>query len=399
MFNAVLIICLFSTPTISLLAKITLFLLLITSFTIMTLEEWSYAENLREKMGLMIIIIITTVLISQALATPWIIIIIEIQTYIMLSSSSWLKGSPKLIFNEACLTYMFPAALSTFTMCIGFIAYLKSGLNSVYPSIFISLALLIKIGAVPFYIWIKTVYRGISWSGIIILGILNKIGIIIILSANIPSGYTIYFLIGILTIVVGSIMASNQIGLKELWGFSGIASMGLILVLLYVAKLNNYSSTLIYCFIDQIIIFLTIYALSLLAFICIISKANINSQNQINFSIPKLNKSMTHVYVMILSLLSVAGIPPFAGFIIKFMLLSEISSLTTGNLTILILLLNLPLIMAYLRLINKLVRLESYKYSYNIFSETRIPKRITQMAVTITLINMLASLLIVLRLI
>ena len=398
MFNAVLIICLFSTPTISLLAKITLFLLLITSFTIMTLEKWSYAENLREKMGLMIIIIITTVLISQALATPWIIIIIEIQTYIMLSSGSWLKGSPKLIFNEACLTYMFPAALSTFTMCIGFIVYLKSGLNSVYPSIFISLALLIKIGAVPFYIWIKTVYRGISWSGIIILGILNKIGIIVILSANIPSGYTIYFLIGILTIVVGSIMASNQIGLKELWGFSGIASMGLILVLLYVAKLNNYSSTLIYCFIDQIIIFLTIYALSLLAFICIISKANINSQNQINFSIPKLNKSMTHVYVMILSLLSVAGIPPFAGFIVKFMLLSEISSLTTGNLTVLILLLNLPLIMAYLRLINKLVRLESYKYSYNIFSETRIPKRITQMAVTITLINMLASLLIVLRL-
>lgn len=399
MFSTILLIYLLISPTISLLAKITLFLLLIASFTIATLENWTHSSNLKEKLGLLITIIVTTIIISQALATPWVIILIEIQTYVMLSSSSWLGGNPKLIFNEACLTYMFPAALSTFTMCAGFIVYLQSGLNSAYPSIFISLALLIKIGAVPFYVWVRTVYSGISWSGIILLGILNKIGIIIILSSNIPSGYTIYFLIGILTIIIGSIMASNQMGLKELWGFSGIASMGLIVVLLHVAKINIYSGTLIYSFTHEIIIFITIYSLSLLAFICIINKINSNNQNKINFNLPILNKSMTHVYIMILSLLSVAGIPPFAGFIVKFMLLSEISNLTTGNLTILILLFNLPLIMAYLRLINKLIQLESDKYYYSIPNKTRIPIEVIKLAIIVTLINIIAGLLIILKMI
>ena len=45
---------------------------------------------------------------------------------------------------------------------------------------------------------------------------MNKVGIIVILSLNMPSGYTIYLLVGILTVAVGSIMASNQLGLKEL---------------------------------------------------------------------------------------------------------------------------------------------------------------------------------------
>ena len=45
---------------------------------------------------------------------------------------------------------------------------------------------------------------------------MNKVGIITILSLNILSGYSIYLLVGILTVAVGSILASNQLGLKEL---------------------------------------------------------------------------------------------------------------------------------------------------------------------------------------
>ena len=397
MVYLILILLLLNTPVISLIAKSLLFLLLISAISIMTMENINSSLNRGEKICILTIIVLTTVIISQNLATPWIIILIEVQTYIMLSSSSWLKGAPKNSFNEACITYVFPAAFSTFTMFGGFLLYLYLGLNSLYPSIVISLALLIKIGAVPFYTWVKTVYGGISWSAIIVLGILNKVGVVIILSYNIPSGYTMYLLAGIFSVLVGSIMASNQVGLKELWGFSGVSSMGLIIVLLFIARKTNYSNSLTYTFNQEIIVFLVIYALSLLPFMAVVNTTGLNSQNNINFYLHKVNKSTIQTYILVVSLLSVAGIPPFAGFVIKFILLSEISNLGTGSLAIVILFLNLPLIMAYLRLVSKLIRLEPAVYYYNL-SQQKVPAEVNSLAIILSLVSLIISLVILLNL-
>ena len=83
-------------------------------------------------------------------------------------------------------------------------------------------------------------YKGISWSGIIILGIMNKVGIIVILSLNMPSGYTIYLLVGILIVALGRVMASNQLGLKELWEISEVALICLIITLLILTVIPVY---------------------------------------------------------------------------------------------------------------------------------------------------------------
>ena len=398
MVYLILLFFLLNTPTISLIAKSLLFLLLTSTITIWVIENINSILNAGEKVGILTIIILTTIIISQNLATPWIIVLIEIQTYIMLSSSSWLKGTPKNSFNEACITYVFPAAFSTFTMFGGFLLYLHLGLNSLYPSILISLALLIKIGAVPFYTWVKTVYGGISWSAIIVLGILNKVGVVIILTYNMPSGYSIYLLVGIFSILVGSIMASNQVGLKELWGFSGVSSMGLIIILIFMARKTNYSNSLIYTFNQEIIIFLVVYALSLLPFIAVINTIGLNNQNSINFYLHKINKSTIQSYILIISLLSIAGIPPFAGFAIKFILLSEISNLGTGSLAIVILFLSLPLIMAYLRLVSKLTRLEPSTYYYNL-NQQKVSLKLSSLAIFFSLVSLLISMSILLHLI
>ena len=386
--------------TTSLLAKIVILILITALLTVLTIEKWEptlKGENNIEKLGVLFVTILITVLITQGVSTPWLILLIEIQTYIILSGASWLRGSPKLIFTEACITYVFPAALSTFTMSIGLIIYMYSGLNSIYPSMFISLAMLIKVGAVPFYIWVKTVYRGISWSGIIILGIMNKVGIIVILSLNMPSGYAIYLLVGILTVAVGSVMASNQLGLKELWGFSGVASMGLIVTFLLLVSGKKYSSLLLYSPIEETLLLLITYSLSLLSFICLTNIISLNNQNEINFKSPALNKSTVEIYVLVLALVGVAGIPPFAGFAIKFILLSEILNSSAGSSALIILLFNLPLVMAYLRLINKIIQLEPKTYYHNITNKLALCSANNKLAITMTLINMLISLLIIIK--
>ena len=88
MVYLILLFFLLNTPTISLIAKSLLFLLLTSTITIWVIENINSILNAGEKVGILTIIILTTIIISQNLATPWIIVLIEIQTYIMLSSSS-----------------------------------------------------------------------------------------------------------------------------------------------------------------------------------------------------------------------------------------------------------------------------------------------------------------------
>ena len=174
--------------------------------------------------------------------------------------------------------------------------------------------------------------------------------------------------------------------------------MGLIIILIFMARKTNYSNSLIYTFNQEIIIFLVVYALSLLPFIAVINTIGLNNQNSINFYLHKINKSTIQSYILIISLLSIAGIPPFAGFAIKFILLSEISNLGTGSLAIVILFLSLPLIMAYLRLVSKLTRLEPSTYYYNL-NQQKVSLKLSSLAIFFSLVSLLISMSILLHLI
>ena len=188
-------------------------------------------------------------------------------------------------------------------------------------------------------------------------------------------------------------MASNQVGLKELWGFSGVSSMGLIIVLIFMARKTSNSNPLIYSFSQEIMIFLNIYALSLLPFLIIINMIGFKNLNSINFYSQRINKSTIQLNILIISLLSVAGVPPFAGFTIKFIFLSEISHISTGSLVITILLLNLPLMMAYLRLISKFILSRSIINNYSLISQ-KISIKTNLIPILFSLINLTVSLII-----
>ena len=65
----------------------------------------------------------------------------------------------------------------------------------------------------------------------------------------------------------------------------------------------------------------------------------------------KPNKNGIEGYLIIICLLSVAGIPPLGGFITKYILISEICNNKGGIISVIILLVNLPLIYTYMRIV------------------------------------------------
>jgi len=124
-----------------------------------------------------------------------------------------------------------------------------------------------------------------------------------------PEWHFILELISILSMIVGNVIAANQTSMKRMLAYSSISQVGYILIGLVASSSDGYASITIYLF--------TYIFMNLGAFACVIIFGLRTGTDQIrdyaglSFKDPWLAFSFT------VCLLSLAGIPPFAGFFAK----------------------------------------------------------------------------------
>ena len=197
----------------------------------------------------------------------------------------------------------------------------------------ILIGMLFKIAAFPFHFWAPDVYEGSPTLVTATMSTLAKVAAMATLF-KLMSGLNqhidyklqmVIVVISILTMSIGNIMALRQDNVKRMLAFSGISHAGFMLMALL--SLQNASGSLLY--------YTTAYALSgIAAFAVIIYVCNGKSDEDIdNFNgLAKSNPIMAAVLTM--ALLSMAGIPVFAGFFAKFMLFSQ--TISAGYLIVVI---------------------------------------------------------------
>lgn len=186
--------------------------------------------------------------------------------------------------------------------------------------IFFTAGLAFKISLVPFHLWAADVYEGAPVNITSYLSVISKGAAVFILVILL---YTVFpvisvewtnllYALSIITMTVGNLFAIRQQNLKRFLAFSSIAQAGFILLgVLGEAQLGMTS----------VIYFVLIYVFSNLGAFGVVSiisnssgKENIDDYNGLYHTNPKLS------LVMMLSLFSLAGIPPVAGFFGKFFL-------------------------------------------------------------------------------
>jgi NADH-quinone oxidoreductase subunit N len=178
-----------------------------------------------------------------------------------------------------------------------------------------------KISAVPFHLWTADVYEGSPVAVTSYLSVISKGAILFVMVSvfyNVftpiaGSWYNMIFLISVATMVIGNLFALRQQNMKRFLAFSSIAQVGFILVGL-TAQSAAGSSSVIY--------FILIYIFSNLGAFGIISlvSAVTGKENMDDYKgFYKTNPMLT--WVLTISLFSLAGIPPMAGFFGKFFLL------------------------------------------------------------------------------
>ena len=189
--------------------------------------------------------------------------------------------------------------------------------------VLLTVGMLFKVAAVPFHFWAPDVYEGSPALTTALMSTLAKVvaiatlyKLLTILNAELSESYVIVIVIvSMLSMTVGNIMALRQVNVKRMLAYSGISHAGFMLMTLL--TLATSAGTLLY--------YTTAYALAGIAAFSVILYVCKNQDNEdiTNFhGLGKTNPLLAAILTA--SLLSMAGIPIFAGFFAKLFLFNQV---------------------------------------------------------------------------
>jgi NADH-quinone oxidoreductase subunit N len=192
--------------------------------------------------------------------------------------------------------------------------------------IFVTAGLATKLGLAPFHSWLGDVYTTGSAEMILFLGSAPKIALIALL-LNLAAGTHVLQAWAVLSIVIGSIAPVVQTDIKRLLALSAIAQLGFAALGLNLFYIVVYS-----------LMFLGAFAIASL-----VDNFQGLSQRQ-----PKL------AFLMLVFLLGLTGMPPFAGFMAKFGVLAALFTAHKIGLAIFVLIFSVIAAYYYLKIIKQM---------------------------------------------
>jgi NADH-quinone oxidoreductase subunit N len=188
--------------------------------------------------------------------------------------------------------------------------------------VLLTIGMLFKIAAVPFHFWAPDVYQGAPALTTATMSTLAKVVAIAALyklltamNVEITYGFQIVIVvISIASMTVGNIMALKQTNVKRMLAFSGISHAGFMLMALLSA--TTAAGSLLY--------YATAYSLAGIAAFTVLLYVCKEKENEEISHFNGLGKTNPILAaVLTASLLSMAGIPVFAGFFAKLMLFTQ----------------------------------------------------------------------------
>nr|AYN50435.1 NADH dehydrogenase subunit 2 [Dichotrachelus manueli] len=280
-----------------------------------------------------------------------------IGTFIAISAFSWLsiwigleinilslipllKNMKNKFPSEAAMKYFIVQAMASSLLLFSVMMFLKTNNSTIeyktstLESMMVSSTLLLKMGAAPFHFWLPEVMSGLSWTNLFILLTWQKIAPMMLLMDQIKMYTLLFSIIIVASSMISSLQGLNQINLRKILAYSSINHLSWMIssILNSLNTWNYYFS--IYCFINMNIIL-------------ILNKYNIYYMNQLT-NIFTFSKKIKFLFMM--NFLSLGGLPPFLGFLPKWMTINNMIDNNHYILTTMLIIFTLISLYFYLRI-------------------------------------------------
>jgi NADH-quinone oxidoreductase subunit N len=226
----------------------------------------------------------------------------------------------------------------------------------VFGLVFLVAGIAFKLGVVPFHMWIPDVYHGAPTAVTLFISSAPKLAAFAMALRLLVSGMfdlaeqwqTMLMIMAVLSIGVGNLAAIAQTNIKRMLAYSAISHMGFMLLALMsgvasaemdpMALVNAYSSAMYYS------VAYVVMSLGAFGMVLLLSRAGYEAENLEDFK--GLNKrSPWFAAVMMVLMLSMAGIPFFVGFFAKFAVL--LAAVAAGHVVVAVVAVMFSLVGAY----------------------------------------------------
>ncbi|MCR4347416.1 MAG: NADH-quinone oxidoreductase subunit NuoN [Sulfuricaulis sp.] len=195
----------------------------------------------------------------------------------------------------------------------------------IFGLVFVISGLAFKIGAVPFHMWVPDVYHGAPTAVALYIGTAPKLAAFALFLRLLVSGLeplagswqSMLMIIAVLSMAVGNLIAIAQTNIKRMLAYSSISHMGFFLLGILSAEPNGYSSSLFY------ILVYAVMSAGAFGMIILLSRTGFEAERLEDFK--GLNqRSPWHAFLMLLLMLSMAGVPPTVGFYAKLLVIQSV---------------------------------------------------------------------------
>jgi len=290
-----------------------------------------------EWMALLLFAALGVMLVASAIDLAMVYIAIELVSIVSYVLVGMLREDPRS--SEGSVKYYLYGALSTGLLLYG-LSLLYGALGSLKmsalaaalvpgvvrsPLVSVGLALVIvglgfKVAMVPFHMWAPDAYQGAPTPVAAFLSVASKAAGLLALTRLFQSGVGVgmweemFVWLAVLTMILGNVVAIRQTNIKRMMAYSSVAQAGYLLIGLV-------------CFghlgMTALVVYLSAYlTMNLGAFACITAIGDAIGSDEIDDYRGVSQRAPAAAAFLTLFLLSLAGIPPMAGFIGKWMLFS-----------------------------------------------------------------------------
>lgn len=199
-----------------------------------------------------------------------------------------------------------------------------------FGTVLITIGLMFKVAAVPFHFWAPDVYEGSPALTTATMSTLAKVAamaaffkLVVVLNPHMKGFISTINVVAVLSMLVGNIVALRQNNVKRMLAFSGISHAGYMMLAFQFRSVGTAEFNLFY--------YAAAYTLAGVAAFAVIMAISKLKGNEEVYSFNGLGKSHPALSAVLTgSLLSMAGIPVFAGFFGKMFLFTQV--LEKGNL-------------------------------------------------------------------
>uniref|UniRef100_UPI0030FF093F NADH dehydrogenase subunit 2 n=1 Tax=Sphingonotus salinus TaxID=319241 RepID=UPI0030FF093F len=240
----------------------------------------------------------------------------------LLSIIPLLTDSKNMVINESAIKYFIIQAMASTMLLISILLiqmkYTMWWEKENISSMMVMSSMMLKMGAAPFHFWLPEVMGSSSWMNCLILLTWQKIAPMMTLSYCIKMG-TLTFMVIMASIIIGAMGGLNQTSLRQIMAYSSISHLGWMIGSMVISE-NTWE------------LYFLIYSLLNMVMVLMFSNMKLFFLNQVYLS---SNMKTEIKFMMMLSLLSLGGLPPMLGFLPKWIVMQ---SLADNNMTAMMLL-------------------------------------------------------------